>query len=211
MNPDDIGFSYQVAHAATAPTSVTTLSAAKAATHGQLGTAVTQRAEPTVQSRTPVESPITNFQLAFWRDAKQKYQAIDPAEPTLPEQYVLVLASLGFSITFLFGVNFPVKDDREETPNLVMIANNWGLKKSNTGNPDLFRRFKELADYFTDNLRHTNSKRIESPLLRLDFATVRGWMRTTQEVWNWFFKWYYTKYGDGTVPSEQCTEFQETF
>ena len=152
--------------------------------------------------------PVTNFQLAFWKDAKAKFGRIRESLSPDPADLVLVVAALGFSLTFLFGVNYLRSTSESETPSLVGLVDRWKLKKDN---PDLFRRFEELHHFFGQNLRHTDAGKIQLKLLPLNADRVLRFMKTTQDLWRWFIHAYYDRFGQGTVPAGQFDEFSERY
>ena len=77
----------------------------------------------------------------------------------------MIVGALVLILPFLFGRNYSLKD---RTPNLWKLASD--LKSRDT---KLYDRFAELEEFFTINLRHVNSKRVESALLPLDYAKVK--------------------------------------
>ena len=147
----------------------------------------------------------TNFQLAFWRDAKSRYARLRGTARPDPAEFVMVIASLGFSVTFLFGANF--HEQREKTPNLATMTRSWGLKASDR---DLHRRFTTFESFFTDKVRHTDRQKMDSHLAILGLDEVRAFMRTVQDTWVWFQRAFYARAGI-PVPEDQLVEFQEEF
>jgi hypothetical protein len=160
----------------------------------------------TTKGKGPIPNPVTNFQLAFWRDALCKYKEAIGKEHPNPEDLVLIMAALGFSLTFLFGVNFETSSDSNWTPTMVDMAKEWKLHEDNE---ELFKSYKDLSDFFTQKIRHTDAKKIQSSLMKMDKVQIRKYLITAQNLWTWFIRQYYRRYGNGIVPCDQLKEFQE--
>jgi hypothetical protein len=148
---------------------------------------------------------VINFQLAFWKDAKEKYnQRIKNNNTPLLSDMVLVISSLFLSLTFLFGVNFQKRVGNISTPSLISLINSWHLGKDNS---DLYRRFCEINSFFKINIRHTDYDKISSNVIVLTKEKLERFYETTRELWVWFIKKYCEKYNNGNVPPELLIEF----
>jgi hypothetical protein len=152
--------------------------------------------------------PVTNIQLAFWKDAKEKYQRVKKVAYPDPADLLLIIAALGFSLTFLFGVNFTSTTGYGKTPSLANLVRRWKLHKRR---PDLYRAFDELAAFFTSNIRHASQTKIRSTVESLTMSKVQHFMNTAQELWKWFIGEYYNNYGNGIIPGGHLDEFNKTF
>jgi len=146
-----------------------------------------------------------NVQLAFWKDAKNKYLTlVKPIDSQHIEHLVLVVTSLFLSLTFLFGVNFEKKDIDYKTPCLIDMVKKWKLKNER---PDLYRSLLEIDDFFSTNIRHTDFNKINKEVISLSKQTVKEFLETTRKVWIWFINKYCEKHNNVVVPSELLDEF----
>ena len=152
----------------------------------------------------PLKRPITNFQLEFWKDAKEKYyKFIADEDYPSPAHMALTVLALGQSLTFLFGRNF---DKQRKAPQLIDLVNYppWELNKDRN---DLFKRLKPLYKYYSEILKHPSMEKVEMEALRLSKEKLIEYINTTREIWLWFIHKYCELHNHGVVPEDQLVEF----
>jgi len=123
---------------------------------------------------------VINFQLAFWKDAKEKYyQRIRDNDAPFLSDMVLVISSLVLSLTFLFGVNFQRQLGYNKTPSLLDLVHKWKLQKDNL---HLYRCFCEMNDFFSIKIKHTDYNKIRSDIDKLTKEKLTSFYETTRKL-----------------------------
>jgi hypothetical protein len=150
----------------------------------------------------------SNMQLTHWMEAKSRYfsKVAGTATPNLDDM-ILVVNSLGNSLTSLFGQNFV--GNVSNTPSLLAYvdrkhqASGYSLIDEDK---TLFEHLEHLNDLFNDVSKHPDqSKRDKiASLTREDIADL---METTKRVWIWFGRHRYPK----GIPQDLLTEFGDAF
>ena len=151
------------------------------------------------------EPPFTNVQLAFWKDAKRKYEQRIRNVPT-PDlaDMVLVVVALLSSLTFLFGRNY----NEERAPELLQMVNcqRWKLKKLR---PDLYKALRDMFRFYRNILKHPSGPKMTGELHTLDKAMVSRFMENTRKIWRWFIERFCEL--RHVIPDEQFDEFQDSY
>ncbi len=127
------------------------------------------------------DRPLTNIQLEFWKDAKEKYEKYvkDIDVPDMAGMVLIVVALLN-SLTFLFGRNYDKPappGEKRGTPELLNLARGYPWHLHNA-RPDFFRSLEEMFLLYRDILKHPDQNKLETELAdRLNKVKVTKYMK----------------------------------
>ncbi len=151
----------------------------------------------------------SNMQLKHWMEAKSRYfsKVAGTATPSLDDM-ILVVNSLGNSLTSLFGQNFV--GNVSNTPSLLCYVDRKhhysGFSLIDENQP-LFGHLETLNDLFNDVSKHPDQSK-RAKIASLTRENIADFMETTKRVWIWFGGHSYYPKG---IPQDQLTEFEDTF
>lgn len=157
---------------------------------------------------TVKKDKIFNLQLRYWAEALVKFQKFYEDNFILDEALVIINC-LCNSLETLAGVNInPVA----HTPPLIKMYEvtlktdkAWDLKFERL---DLFDKLKEMANYHKNICKHINKADFRREMLsEIDYEKVKGYMKTTQEIWLWVLN----KAFNNNIPDNQLLFFKNSF
>lgn len=156
-----------------------------------------------------VSDPIVeNLQLAFWKEAKNKYTTkILPFEKPKLSDSVMTIHDLANSVLFLFGANNPNDRARESSLSSIANAQPWKLRKRARR---FFPLFDEFSKLHTELLKHPTRPRFGTHVAPLTREKVTQYMRLVHDVWLWFIDDFHRRRGV-PVPPEQLVEFRDEY
>ncbi len=178
----------------------------------------------------------TNIQLAFWKDAKDKYSALTSKVDVdktprvywetnvvmtaatavvsapggerfnVPDLGKMILVTAALIQSLLFLFGVNYYSNGFETPGLMDMVNTEPWKLKKQ-RPDLFRDLKSLFNFFQAVIKHPDANKLQAERISLDLKLLKKYMTTTKDIWGFFIQDYYDRHNNGIIPGGALDDF----